>query len=386
MKQELYGSGEIGPFRDVSLYTREKIDAHNGFFEKLIQEFDLKKVDADIVIVLHILPDALPFVTALQKIGDINTIIPKPKSINWSSFVELKALPINQLNRDIIHEVLKTLRKRTVFLDIGGYFSPITNEIEQTLGENFCGVVEDTENGMQKYENKGIKFPFLSVARSPLKDNEDIMVGQAISFSAEAILRQHNIVFNGLQVGVIGYGKVGRAVAHQLELRQGRVSINDLDNIRLTHAVSAGFNVLNRNRILGQSDVLCLATGNRSLSGDEYSRLKTGSWLFCVTSSDDELDKSWLEENYDKEQISQHVTRYLKGDHFFYLLNEGNAMNFIHGASVGDFILLVQAELLIATYKLMTHDVRLGEYELDRKTRDKICNIWLSHFRMKTIE
>ncbi len=364
-------------------YTEEKLTLHHKFFEALIREFNLQKIDADIVAVLHILPDAIPFTHALQKIATIRSIIPKPKSINLGTFETLRELPFIHLTRQNIRNIIGTLQRKTVFLDIGGYFSSITQEIYQATGDNFSGIVEDTENGMQKYESKGIDFPFISVARSPLKENEDTMVGQAIAYSTEAILRQHGIVMNGLRVGVIGYGKVGRSVARNIEQKQGKVSIYDTDHIRLTHAVSSGFNVIDRQTILRESDIVCLATGNKSLSKENYSELKSGSWLFSVTSSDDELDKEWLEEHYKREQVSRYVAKYSRGKHYFYLLNDGNAINFIHGTTVGDFILLVHAEILVAAYRLMTHQAKIGEYEIDTITRDKICEIWLSHFRMK---
>ena len=364
-------------------YTKEKLILHNAFFGKLIHELSLEKVDADIIVVLHALPDSIPFTQALSKIADINAIIPKPKSINKKVLENLGALPIKYLTRESIRDVIGGVKKKTVFLDIGGYFSNVVDEIQESIGENFCGIVEDTENGLQKYERRGIDFPFISVARSPLKDNEDIMVGQAIAYSAEALLRQHSILLNGLRVGVIGYGKIGRSIAHSIEQKRGKVSIYDQDNIRLVHAVSGGFNVSDRTGIISGNDVVCLATGNISLSGKDYTKFKNGCWLFSVTSSDDALDKEWLKKNYKEERISQYATKHSRGNHYFYLLNEGNAINFIHGTTVGDFILLVHAELLVAAHSLMTNNVKEGVHEIDRETRDKICQIWLSLFKMK---
>ena len=72
------------------------------------------------------------------------------------------------------------------------------------------GVVEDTENGHKRYEQ--IAFPpcpVLSVARSPLKEPEDFLVGHAIVFSAEALIRQSGVVMVNKRALVIGYGKIG---------------------------------------------------------------------------------------------------------------------------------------------------------------------------------
>jgi len=373
-EQQSLGRGE-------SMYTKEKIAQHKLFFDLLTQELSLTKQDADIVAVLHILPDSIPLTDALAKIGDINTIVPKPKSVNQQVRAELAGVPLYDASRENILQVVERVSRPTVFLDIGGYFSSIVNELDHKLGENFRGIVEDTENGLQKYEKVGINYPFISVARSPLKENEDVMVGQAISFSAEALLRQHNILVSGLKVGVLGFGKIGRSVAQNMRQKQGSVTVHDTDNIRLTHAVSTGLETQTKERLLSESDAVCLATGNLSLSGEEFTKLKNGCWVFSVTSSDDEMDREWLEQNYTRENISDYAAKYTRGNHHFYLLNNGNAINFIHGTTIGDFILLVHAEILVAAHQLLTQQQPLDSNELDQATRDRICKVWLSLFR-----
>jgi hypothetical protein len=47
-----------------------------------------------------------------------------------------------------------------------------------------------TENGLHRYLcHEKPPCPVFSVARSPLKDSEDYLVGQSVVFSAEALLR-----------------------------------------------------------------------------------------------------------------------------------------------------------------------------------------------------
>lgn len=229
-----------------SLYTKEKLELHRHFFDKLTSELQLTREEADIIAVLHVLPDAIPFTEALAKIANIQSVIPKPKSINRDVIDQLNQGIITPLQRENIEDIIDKVKDKTVFLDIGGYFSRIVPKLKEKLGDKFCGIVEDTENGFKKYEENEIDFPFISVARSPLKENEDVMVGQAISYSAEGLLRQHSILVNGLNVGVIGFGKIGRSIAMNMRQKQAAVSINDINNVRLTHAVSSGFEVSGR--------------------------------------------------------------------------------------------------------------------------------------------
>lgn len=76
------------------------------------------------------------------------------------------------------------IKSKTILLDIGGYFASIA-QIPNLPIE--C-IIEDTENGIQKYENviDQIEYPLFSVARNPLKKNEDYLVG-AVLFLGQII-------------------------------------------------------------------------------------------------------------------------------------------------------------------------------------------------------
>jgi adenosylhomocysteinase len=372
----------------VNEYLKEKEEKHHAFFNEVIEELELKKTRCDVIAVLHVLPDAVPFHAALSRIFHVSRIVPKPRSINHAVMDKLpRDATVSATREDLLrHDSVKQLlrHKRSdnfVLLDIGGYFAPTAGRVRKDFGARFRGVVEDTENGLQKYLGaRDLRYPVLQVARSPLKDNEDYMVGRAIAFSAESLLRNLSILVNGRRVGVIGYGKVGRSVAEAFRLNQGNVSVFDSDHVRLTHAYSRGFGVLTKERILRESDILCLATGNMSLAQNDFLHLKEGAFLFSVTSSDDEMDLTWVRSNYASDPVGQHVERYSRGRHSFYLFNQGNAINFIHGNTVGDFILLVHAEIILCAYALARRAYQPGIHELDEKTRDRICAIWLSLF------
>lgn len=62
------------------------------------------------------------------------------------------------------------------------------------------------------------------------------------------------------------------------------------------------------------------------------------------------------------------------------MLADGNAVNFLHGASVGAFIFLVQAEILAALAALAATGHEPGIHELDPTTRTFIAATWLRYF------
>ncbi len=83
----------------------------------------------------------------------------------------------------------------------------------------------------------------------------------------------------------------------------------------------------------------------------------------------------------ERARVGEHITRYLTTGHYFYLLNGGNAVNFLHGASVGPFILLVQAdEILAASAALARGDLDTGLHEISAADRAVIAATWLDYF------
>ncbi len=83
---------------------------------------------------------------------------------------------------------------------------------------------------------------------------------------------------------------------------------------------------------------------------------------------------------YQRTPSGEHVTRYSTTGHYWYLLNRGNAVNFLHGASVGPFIFLVQAEILAGLRMLARSDLAPGMHEVTAAGRGQIAGTWLNYF------
>lgn len=366
-----------------------------GFFDSIINtsadDFKLKNRNIGLIVVTHILPDAVPYLEALNSIFNVDAVFAKPKSVNQKFFNDLSdTFTLTIADRKKLSDIsylsrfIDPKRDGFILLDIGGYFAKVANELVSRFGDKFLGIVEDTENGLHKHLSYQIHYPFYQVARSPLKDNEDYLVGQAIAFSAESIFRESSILFNGQTVGIIGYGKVGKGVAHTLKMRQALVSIYDIDPVRITHAYSHGFIPHTKKDVLLQSsDIICLASGNKSITSTDFSKIRTGAYVFSVTSSDDELDLTFLRRHYSKKIISPLITQYSQGDQFFYLVNDGNAVNFVHGTTVGPFILLVQAEIIACTIALAAKIPPNRSHLVIGNSRKYIADQWLTVFTPK---
>lgn len=358
--------------------------------------------DVDIVAIVHMVPNTLSFAPALNNLATLTAILPKPKSIHRPEYESLSAtFRALKLSREWAADgtqVVRTLRDECglgtrpfVLVDIGGYFSESANYISKAFGQHFLGVLEGTENGYQRYEDDAKRLgayqvPIATVARSPLKLPEDYLVAESIVFSIEATLRQGAEILQTRSACVIGYGRVGSAVAQILRGRGISTVIFDKDPIKKAEAAARGFKVhRTRQEALEHASLVVCATGKKSLDLRGFGALQRGCVVASSTSSDDEFDLASLVAGYQKRSVSERLTRYTedrdghRGRHFF-LIADGNAANFLDGAVIGPAMQLIEGEKLAAIRALIDRRLCAGIAELDRTDRVAVAELWNEHF------
>jgi len=373
----------------MNFIINQKIKEREEFFaDNYIKNYtDAKKIS--IVAVVHLIDTGIPYVNLLEEYFSLQYIIPKPGSIDKKLLDFYPKHKILNITRDELKNSKNFIKylvsipknNKLLLLDIGGYFVHSINDLKDRFDDRFIGVIEDTENGHQKYLSiENLKAPVISVARSPLKNNEDHLVGQAVVFSADSILREQGILLNNKKVGILGFGKIGNGILSSLRDKGCGVSVYDKNPVTIILAFSRGYDISDKLKILEESDVVFCSTGNLSLTNDDFKYLKNGTFVASVTSSDDEFDLTWLRGNYTKEIISKYIDKYDRNGHYFYLLNRGNAINFIHGAVVGDFILLVQKEMIDTIIYMDNHKLENRVQDSFDSVRERVADLWLKCF------
>lgn len=194
-------------------------------------------------------------------------------------------------------------------------------------------------------------------------------------------MRGRGDILHGRPALVIGFGKLGSSIARLLQAKGVQVTVFDIDPVRRTQALSPGLHRRPRPRDRpDRRQPGALRDRRDSLRGEDFSHLRNGAYVATVTSSEDELDLAELPDVYTRTIVGDHVTRYRTTGHCFYLANDGNAVNFIHGASAGPFIFLIQAEILAAIRMLTREDLAPGIHEVPAPDREAIAATWLSYF------
>lgn len=351
--------------------------ATESFFSAVCDE--VESFDGCFVLVGHMLTTLPPFLTALERIGRIAGIIPKPSSIDpailsWAkqdyAVLDLTRRQIGEagLLKERLQDVVGD--ERFILLDIGGYFAPSLEQVCEAYSGRLVGLVEDTENGHQRYvAGPDLPVPCVSVARSLSKRNEDRWVGQSIVYSAEALLRDGGATLDLKKALVIGFGKIGQSIAQTLHKRGILAMVWDTDPNQRVFARCENFQVIEKPLALREADLIFCATGNKSLRAEDFRCLKRGSVVFSVTSSDDEFSFAGMED-YRREEVGNSMVRISRDGHSFFLANGGNAVNFVHRAEVRPFIHLVQAAMLHGIDALLKGEVPRGRLATLDKRRE----------------
>ncbi|MFJ2576545.1 adenosylhomocysteinase [Kitasatospora aureofaciens] len=360
------------------------------YFGKIARQFVPPEFPSALL-VTHLLPERPAFVRAVGTVTNLRAVLPKPKSVDPAARREIEqTVPCDELTRELFanpdtavtYLETRAAGEDVVLLDVGGYFAPVLQTMCDRFSGRVLGVVEDTENGHKRYADRDkLPCPVVSVARSPLKDPEDFLVGQSVVFSTEALLRGRGDILHGRPALVIGFGKLGSSIARLLHAKGVHVTVYDIDPVRRAQALSQGFGVArDREQAIARAGLVLCATGALSLRGEDFPNLRNGSYVATVTSSEDELELEGLPDGYTRNSSGENVTRYSTTGHYFYLLNNGNAVNFLHGASVGPFIFLVQAEILAGVRMLARRDLNATIHEVPAEDRATIAATWLNYY------
>lgn len=345
-----------------------------------------------IIIVCHLIADTLSLISFLHQNFELEAIIPKPRSIDPTVERELDRWGVRtvSLDREMVYRYADEVRallvgrraKKLIIIDMGGYFSRCLDKICDELGDDFLGVIEDTENGLRKYLALPIiSAPFYSVAASALKRPENRLVGQSLLEGIDKIVRRNCLTPVLDHYGILGFGRIGSEIADVLARKGKKFSVFDSDPIKLVHAQSMGYQIASRTRLLSSCGFILCVTGNRSLRDEDLVSVRSGVVIASVTSADDEFDFSTkLVGSFSP--FSTNVDELMFGGKRIFVLNGGNALNFATDPNIGASITLLQGEIISSLKDLMIPRAhRRGSVaQISEKDQQVIASLWIDVF------
>ncbi len=366
-----------------------------NYYKNVIEQFEFKRNTQGkvaFIVVAHFVHTLPYFLEALTSLGDVVALISKQsgtvKTVRKSIVDIYKDILVPQLDKNNLKidsteaefffkklfEQEQWKNHQFIILDHGGYFAPRINDVLKNYSNKIIGVVEHTWNGEVRYQEQlesrsPFPFPVLSVAHSTLKGLESEAVADSI---VDALSGK---VFTGAGISqpiktlnrilIIGYGHIGKSVAVALKARLGErameiIAICDLSDITRKEAKREFSKITkHKEKYLKEADLIITATSTQALTQKDFSKLKSGAFIACATSSDDQITEDALQgytiEEGQTKKIQTLCPKYKheRSGKYFYLIANGDSVNFTIGSTPHPIIHIVLTSILVDAHQLI---------------------------------
>ncbi|MEQ1515905.1 MAG: NAD(P)-dependent oxidoreductase [Usitatibacteraceae bacterium] len=311
------------------------------------------------VLITHVLRTAVAYADIINAVYPVSAIIAISYSADPEAVRRLREKGYNVIVPATVSEMFPACEQAVVealeasdqpllVQEVGGYLAKYSERLGKYA--HFLGVVEDTNNGHWAYERtKPHSKPVLSMARSPLKDVEDTIIGDAVLFSIERVVRENfGSVLQGSRSAVIGFGKIGTSTAVALRGRESVVSIYDINPAKNMRARVEGFFPAPLKSVLAEADLVVGCTGQTSVRLVDMEHIKDGCVLASASSKDYEFDLKGFASVCQVDKIDSVTARYRQPNgKSFYILLDGTPINFRDGSILGTILDMIYCELLV---------------------------------------
>jgi adenosylhomocysteinase len=352
----------------------------------------------DLLIMQHVVPNTVNFIDLLLRNGfGIAAFICKPLSVHEPSFVELvkrgltvireeyAALEEGRLLDDLIGEAVRQAKARDrqlTIIDVGGYMRTALSRLTDIDRTVINGVVEVTTFGHHNYARSlpNVMVPVVSLARSPLKMAEAILVGDSAVVATDLILRKAGLMLQARAAGMIGFGAIGEPTALAAKAKGMRVVVHDTDPLKLARARLLGFEVsMEKASLFRNVDLVFASTGTRSVELVDLEGAKDGITLISVGSKGNEYDISGLAGiAASTRQLGEELVEYrLNNGKTLHAIRDGKAVNFYIQSCPDEAMDLVFAEQIACIEFLLGQRAMSVLHELPTTTHRVIATAWL---------
>lgn len=266
-----------------------------------------------------------------------------------------------------------------VLHEVGGY--AITELHRRHLADVSLvrGAVEITKQGVWAARRlPALAIPQLNCAETRLKELEGPLVGEAVVQAIDHTWRDLGRSLAGRVALVLGYGWVGRGVAHRLRGCGAIVAVHDVDVVRCVAAKLEGCLLLDDLDSLRRVSLVVGAAGSRTIDPALLDRLPDGAFVASGSSKDVEIDVAHLRANATRiEPVHPHVDACHLPGRVLYLMNRGYPVNFT-GASVPDEVVeFLFGEALLLIDRVITCDHAPGTHPLPPELEVLPARVWL---------
>ena len=276
-----------------------------------------------------------------------------------------------------------------MILDDGGDLTNLVLDKYPELVRNIKGLSEETTTGVLRlYERmkKGtLPLPAINVNDSVTKSKFDNKYGCKES-AVDAVRRSTDIMLAGKRVLVAGYGDVGKGTVASFSGAGAIVTVSEIDPICALQAAMDGYEVKKIDSVIEKMDIVVTATGNKDIiTGEHFKKMKDKTIVCNIGHFDNEIDISWLEENFShqKTEIKPQVDLYkIDNGKEIIVLAEGRLVNLGCATGHPSFVMSNSfANQVLAQIELWKNHVNYENdvYTLPKHLDEKVAKLHLKH-------
>ena len=276
-----------------------------------------------------------------------------------------------------------------MILDDGGDLTNMVLDKYPELVRNIRGLSEETTTGVLRlYERmkKGtLPLPAINVNDSVTKSKFDNKYGCKES-AVDAVRRSTDIMLAGKRVLVAGYGDVGKGTVASFSGAGAIVTVSEIDPICALQAAMDGYEVKKIHSVIEKMDIVVTATGNKDIiTGEHFKKMKDKTIVCNIGHFDNEIDISWLEENFShqKTEIKPQVDLYkIDNGKEIIVLAEGRLVNLGCATGHPSFVMSNSfANQVLAQIELWKNHANYENdvYTLPKHLDEKVAKLHLKH-------
>jgi len=262
------------------------------------------------IVVLHFLRDLIPFMEAIFRLGQnpknvtlFYKAYPYPQREAVTTYLMergCEVLPVSQIPQHLanLDQVSDEQAGPILIVEDGGLCVPMIHRAYPSLRSRVVGAVEQTTRGVMNIQDwlsedgsRQLAFPFLSVAGSNLKaEFEPRYIAEAVVANIHKMLP--DIALKGKQVGLFGYGAIGRQIGQWLLRNGANVTVYEPDKEKaLVAQQEGGINLAESPKEAASGKHYIIgASGRQSVDADVISSLRQDCYLMSASSEQYEID------------------------------------------------------------------------------------------------
>ena len=273
-----------------------------------------------------------------------------------------------------------------MILDDGGDLTNMVLDKYPELTQNIKGLSEETTTGVlrlyDRMKDGTLTLPAINVNDSVTKSKFDNKYGCKES-AVDAVRRATDIMMAGKRVVVCGYGDVGKGTAASFKSAGSIVTVTEIDPICALQAAMDGYEVKKLETVIGNSDIIVTATGNRDIVKDIHFKSMKDKAIVCnIGHFDNEIDMAWLNKNYGhtKKEIKPQVDLYTVNGNDIIVLAEGRLVNLGCATGHPSFVMSNSfTNQVLAQIELWIHSLKYENkvYTLPKHLDEKVAKLHL---------